>query len=159
MADPNQETPEALQARIAELESQLAAAKAVRAPPTGGQRNIGIGGDATGNIIFSGDRNIGSVEQLRIESAIFFTPPSPGQVDPRVLLWQYLNQVVTDTATLNLTGVDRKIATDKEEARLELAAVYTELDTLMPKYFGTIGVRLSQGRPLMAERERRQSVL
>jgi formylglycine-generating enzyme required for sulfatase activity len=159
MADPNQETPEALQARIAELERQLAAVKAVLPPRTGGQRNIGIGGDATGNIIFSGDRNIGSVEQLRIESAIFPTPPSAGQVEPRVLLWQYLNQVVTDTATLSLTGVDRKTATDKEEARLELAAVYTQLDTLMRERCGYIDVGLSQPSRLMAERETRQSVL
>jgi formylglycine-generating enzyme required for sulfatase activity len=159
MAGPNQETPQALQARIAELERQLAIAKARPAPQTCGQRNIVVGGDADGNIIVSGDRNIGSVEQLRIRSAIFLAAPPLGQVDPRVLLWQYLNQVVTDTATLNLTGVDRKTATDKEEARLELAAVYTELDTLMPEGFGTIGVRLSTQRPLMAEGESRQSVL
>src|ERR1035438_39697 len=159
MAGPKPETPEALQARIAELERQLAAARAGHAPPTCGQRNIGVGGDATDNIILSGDRNIGSVEQLRIESAIFVMAPSSGQIDPRVLLWQYLNQVVSDTATLNLTGVDRKTATDKEEARLELAAVYTELDTLMSEGFGTIGARLSTHRPLMAERKSRQSVL
>ena len=141
------------------MERQLAIAKARPVPQTCGQRNIGVGGNANGNIIVSGDRSIGSVEQLRIESAIFLAAPYPGLVDPRVLLWQYLNQVVTDTATLNLTGVDRKTATDKEEARLELAAVYTGLDTLMPEGFGTIGVRLSTQRPLMAEGESRQSVL
>jgi formylglycine-generating enzyme required for sulfatase activity len=162
MADPRPETPEALQARIAELERQLAAARAVQAPPTGGQRNIRIGGDASGNTIINGDRNIGSVEQLRIESAFFVMPPSPGQVPPRVLLWQYLNQVVTDTATLNLTGVDRKTATDKEEARLELAAVYTELDTLhhaMAEKVEAFDISISYARSLRAERETRQSVL
>ncbi len=71
----------------------------------------------------------GQVEQLNIASATFAAPPG-GAVDPQALLLTYLKQVVADTGTLNLTGVDRKTMSEREEARLELAAVYTALDTV-----------------------------
>src|ERR1035441_8291406 len=130
MSDPKQKSAEELAAENAELKRQLAALQAAGAVASG-VRSVAAE-KITNSTVITGNHNIGNVEQLRVESAVFLAAPSPGQVDPRVLLWQYLSQVVTDTATLNLTGVDRKTATDKEEARLELAAVYTELDTLMP---------------------------
>ncbi|MCB9139856.1 MAG: SUMF1/EgtB/PvdO family nonheme iron enzyme [Caldilineaceae bacterium] len=84
------------------------------------------GGDFVGRdkYVFS------SVEMVRIESAVFEAPPDPGQVAPKELLWTYLNRVVMDTGTLDLAGIDRKAMGDREDARLELAAVYTALDTI-----------------------------
>ncbi len=70
------------------------------------------------------------METLTIQSAIFQAPPEPGQVDARELLWTYLNRVVIDTGTLDLSGVDRRMLSDQQDTRLELAAVYTSLDTV-----------------------------
>jgi formylglycine-generating enzyme required for sulfatase activity len=163
MADAKERTPEELLAENEELKRQLAALQA-GGTVAGGGRSVAAG-KITNSSVITGDRNIGTVEQMRIESAIFVMPPSPGQVHPRVLLWQYLNQVVTDTATLNLTGVDRKTATDKDEARLELAAVYTELDTLRgaearrDTAVGLLKRLIGMGLDTTVDQPRRESVL
>ena len=99
----------------------------------------------------------GSVGQLTIASATFAAPPG-GEVDPEALLLTYLKQVVADTSTLNLTGVDRKTMSEREEARLELAAVYTALDTVAaiePEARGNRARRPADG----LEERRRQPVL
>ena len=91
-------------------------------------------GNATNSIVQFGDNAtatyLGSVKTLTIQSAIFQAPPEPGQVDARELLWTYLNRVVIDTGTLDLSGVDRRMLSDQQDTRLELAAVYTSLDTV-----------------------------
>ena len=117
------------QARIAELERQLAQAEAKLAASGRGVRS---GGAMSNNIIATGDGNTiyGSIDTLTIQSAVFLAPPAPGQVDPKELLWTYLNRVVNDTRTLELSGVDPRIVTEQQAAKLELAAVYTELDTV-----------------------------
>src|ERR1035441_4125764 len=94
MSDPKEKTPEELLAENTELRRQLAALQAGGAV-AGGVRSVAAG-KITNSTVITGDRNIGSVEQLRIESAVFHTARPPGQVSPKVLLWQYLNQVVTD---------------------------------------------------------------
>ena len=80
--------------------------------------------------IGAGRDNFGSVQKITIQSAIFQTPPAPGAIAPKELLFTYLNQVVRDTGRLDLTELDRKTASDQEEARLDLAAIYTTLDTV-----------------------------
>ena len=122
-------TREELLAQIAALQQQLTAQTSVQAS---GDRSVAVGGDLHNNVILTGDGNtyLGSVATLTIQSAIFQTPPAPGQVDPKELLWTYLNQVVNDTGTLDLSGVDRRTISDQQEAPLELAAVYTALDTV-----------------------------
>ncbi|MFN8473874.1 MAG: SUMF1/EgtB/PvdO family nonheme iron enzyme [Anaerolineae bacterium] len=94
-----------------------------------GNRNVAPAGDIRESTIFTGD-NATYIERLDIRSAVFHTPPQPGHVDPKELLWTYLNQVISDTGALDLSGVDKRTASDPEAARLELAAVYTALDTL-----------------------------
>lgn len=130
-------TREELQAEIERLKGQLASQQAALTRPdaaTGGlRRSITAAGDIKESTLVTGDRNLlqfGSVSSLTIRSAIFRAQPEPGAVPPKELLWTYLNQVIRDTATLELSGVDRRTASDQEEARLELAAVFTELDTL-----------------------------
>ncbi len=133
-------TREELEAEIARLKQQLAAQHAalVEAGPgagetAGAERSITAAGDIRDSTLVTGDRNLfqfGSVASLTIQSAVFQAPPDPGAVPPKELLWNYLNQVIRDTATLELSGVDRRTASDQEDARLELAAVFTELDTL-----------------------------
>ena len=127
-----------------------------------GPRGVGVGGDMRDNVIITGDRNVyyGSIDTLTIQSAVFQASPRPGEVDPKHLLWTYLNQVVSDTATLDLSGVDRKTASDQEEARLELAAVYTDLDTLraVESKMGKVGVKRERFEALARE-QKRQPVL
>lgn len=119
-----------LLAEIAALKAQLASqGKSVAIE---GDRSVGAGGEMRDNVIITGDQvtYYGSVDTLHIASAIFQAPPPPGQVAPKELLWTYLNQIVQDTATVNLAGVDRRTASEQDEAQLELAAVYTALDTV-----------------------------
>jgi hypothetical protein len=75
---------------------------------------------------------IGSVASLKLvqQWTVFLTAPSPHEPDAKALLWNYLNQVIRDTAFLDLSGIDRKAATDNQDTRLQLAAIYTELNTL-----------------------------
>lgn len=119
-----------LLAEIAALKAQLAAqGKSVAIE---GDGSVGAGGEMRDNVIITGDQvtYYGSVDTLHIASAIFQAPPPPGQVAPKELLWTYLNQIVQDTATVNLAGVDRRTASEQDETQLELAAVYTALDTV-----------------------------
>lgn len=100
--------------------------------PLGGQRTIEAGRDLHDNVIISGDgvAYYGTVETLNIQSAVFAAPSPSSYVDPKELLWTYLNQIVLDSGSLDLSGIDRKMAYDQENAHLELVAVYTALDTL-----------------------------
>lgn len=119
-----------LLAEIAALKAQLAGqGKSIAIE---GDRSVGAGGEMRDNVIITGDQvtYYGSVDTLHIASAIFQAPPPPGQVAPKELLWTYLNQIVQDTATVNLAGVDRRTASEQDETQLELAAVYTALDTM-----------------------------
>jgi hypothetical protein len=99
------------------------------AAPAPGERTVSAGHDINSSVIITGDNVVyyGSVETLNIASAVFLAPPPGGQVEPKVLLWTYLNQVVADTATLDLAGVARQTAHDPHPMRLNLAAIYTEL--------------------------------
>lgn len=117
-------------AEIAALKAQLAGQG--KSVAIDGDRSVGAGGDMRDNVIITGDQvtYYGSVDTLHIASAIFQAPPPPGQVAPKELLWTYLNQIVQDTATVNLAGVDRRTASEQDETQLELAAVYTALDTV-----------------------------
>lgn len=119
-----------LLAEIAALKAQLAGQG--KSVAIDGDRSVGAGGDMSDNVIITGDQvtYYGSVDTLHIASAIFQAPPPPGQVTPKELLWTYLNQIVQDTATVNLAGIDRRTASEQDEAQLELAAVYTALDTV-----------------------------
>jgi formylglycine-generating enzyme required for sulfatase activity len=96
------------------------------------ERTVSAGHDLLDNVIITGDgaTYYGAIDTLNIRSAIFQAAPTTGCADPKELLWTYLNQVVLDNGALDLTGIDRKMAQDQENARLELAAVYTALDTL-----------------------------
>ena len=100
--------------------------------PASAQRTVTAGEDIYDNVIITGDgvSYYGAVETLNIQSAIFQAPTLPGAVDPKELLWTYLNQVVLDNSSLELAGIDRKTVHDQKDARVELAAVYTALDTL-----------------------------
>ena len=131
----NETEVEMLRRQLAEAEARLRAR---------GDRNVTASGDMSDNIIVPGDGNtlLGSVETVRIASAVFQMPPEPGQVAPKQLLWTYLNQVITDTGTLDLSGVDRRAVGEQAETRLELAAVYTALDTVRSVDFTT-------GQPLV----------
>ncbi|MCP5517116.1 MAG: SUMF1/EgtB/PvdO family nonheme iron enzyme [Verrucomicrobiales bacterium] len=102
---------------------------------------------------------IGSVETLKLiqQWTVFLSPPPPDQPDPKALLWNYLNQVIRDTAFLDLSGIDRKAATDNEETRLQLAAVYTELDTL-GREMPDPARRAGRSPEMLAERDTRESV-
>ncbi len=97
-----------------------------------GERGVAAGRDIRDSVVQTGEHStyLGSVDTLRIESAIFLAPRQPGEVDPKHLLWTYLNKMVSDTATLDLSGIDRKTLSERDEARLELASVYTALDTV-----------------------------
>ena len=99
-----------------------------------GERGVANRGEISHSPIVTGDGNdvttIGTAHGITIKSAVFQTPAAPNQPDPRHLLWTYLNQIVRDTEFLDLSGVDRKAASDSEDARLRLAAVFTMLDTL-----------------------------
>ena len=97
-----------------------------------------MGENLRDNVIQTGDQaaHFGSVETLTIQTALFIGQPKPGETDPRRLLWTYLNQVVTDTGKLDLSGVDRHIVSDQQDTRLELAAVYTALDTVRSSQTG-----------------------
>jgi formylglycine-generating enzyme required for sulfatase activity len=96
-----------------------------------GDRNVSAGHDLVDNVILTGDGSAyyGAVETLNIQSAVFQAPPPAGYVAPKELLWTYLNQIVLDSSTLDLSGIDRKMVGNGESARMELAAVYTELTT------------------------------
>jgi formylglycine-generating enzyme required for sulfatase activity len=127
MTEPTQEE---LLAQIAELQSKLAAQTQEGKIAAAGDRSIIAAGDVYDNVIITGDQAVyyGTVETLHVASAIFQAPPLPGQVEPKQLLWTYLNQVVADTATLDLSGLDRRAVSDQEQAHLQLAAIYTALD-------------------------------
>jgi hypothetical protein len=60
----------------AELKRQLAALQAASAVAVG-PRSVAAK-EITNSTVLTGNRNIGSVEQLRIESAIFFGSAFPG---------------------------------------------------------------------------------
>lgn len=114
---------------------------------------IAVGGNVGGSVF-------GSLDSLTIQSAVFLAPPDPGQVSPKHLLWTYLNRVVQETATLDLSGVDRKSASDREAARLELAAMYTELDTVRAEETDR-GQQRAKGATIerLLEGQKRQSAL
>ncbi|MCE7979948.1 MAG: NACHT domain-containing protein [Caldilinea sp. CFX5] len=149
-------TREELLARLAAVEqekAQLHAQLAAQQAGVGGLasgKNVVAGGNMQDNVIITGNQNsyLGSVAGLTIQSAIFQAPPAPGQVDPKELLWTYLNQVVGDTGALDLSGVDRRMVSDQGEARLELAAVYTALDTV--RTIARKGRRKERGEPSAA---------
>ena len=158
-----EKTLEQLLAEIAALKAQLAAqGKSVAIE---GDRSVGAGGEMRDNVIITGDQvtYYGSVDTLHIASAIFQAPPPPGQVAPKELLWTYLNQIVQDTATVNLAGIDRRTASEQDETQLELAAVYTALDTTraasaLLDEAGNLIVT-EAGAPLALEHDKRQSAL
>jgi hypothetical protein len=120
MVEPSRDE---LLAQIAELQRQL---------QRQGARSVTVGGNVRESVVITGDHAsyYGSVETLNIASAVFEAPAPPGQVASKELLWTYLNQVVADNATLNLSGVDHRVLSEQDEARLELAAVYTALNTM-----------------------------
>ena len=99
-----------------------------------GERNLAVQAPVTQSVLTTGDGNqvayIGSVETLVIRSVVFQGGPAAGEVSPKVLLWNYLNQVVQDTEMIDLAGVDRNAVSQEKAARLALAAVYTSLDTV-----------------------------
>lgn len=151
-----------LLAEIAALKAQLAAQGKTIAIE--GDRSVGAGGEMRDNVIITGDQvtYYGSVDTLHIASAIFQTPPPPGQVAPKELLWTYLNQIVQDTATVNLAGVDRRTASEQDETQLQLAAVYTALDTVRSaERESEKGPRLHTSADLVADGDepKRQSAL
>lgn len=132
-----EKTREQLLAEMAELQRRMQAMEAQLAAQgntitLSGDRSVGAGGAIERSVIITGDgvTYYGSVATMTIASAIFHAAPPPGQVAPKELLWTYLNQLVHDTATLNLGGVDRRIVSEQAESTLELAAVYTALDTV-----------------------------
>ena len=120
------------QRQVAELERQLAEQAEAGADKPSADRSAAISGNATASPIVTGDGNtlLGAVETLRIESATFLAGPESVQVERKALLQTYLTRVVRATGTLDLSGVDRQTASSQDEAQLELAAVYTALDTL-----------------------------
>jgi formylglycine-generating enzyme required for sulfatase activity len=128
----------------------------------GMRRVVEAGHDLLNNVIITGDdvNYYGTVESLNIQSAVFTAPPTPGYVTPRELLWTYLNQVVLDCDTLDLAGIDRKMAGEGESTRLQLAAVYTALDTVHTVPMNR--QKLAQGGHRdfmeMAERERQSAL-
>jgi hypothetical protein len=129
---PKQPTYEELKDLLAAKDRELQALRGVPVSSVqGGERAVTAGRDIRDTVILTGDRNIGSVETLTIQSAIFLTPPDPGKPEPKVLLWNYLNRVLQETSKVDLSGIDKRAASDQEEARLELAAIYTGLDTIL----------------------------
>jgi formylglycine-generating enzyme required for sulfatase activity len=80
----------------------------------------------------------------RKETHIHENRPRP---DAEALLTAYLNRLVEEVRWLNLSGVDPALATDAGRARLSLARVYTELDTLETER----GERLGQGQQASTE--------
>jgi formylglycine-generating enzyme required for sulfatase activity len=120
----------AMQHQLEALSRQLNAQAAATAPAN--ERAVAAGHDLHDSVIITGDdvAYYGAVETLNIHSAVFQIPAAPGRVEPKELLWTYLNQIVLDSSTLDLTGIDHKMVADEEQVRLELAAVYTALDTL-----------------------------
>lgn len=126
------------------------------------ERTVAAGHDLYDNVVITGDgaTYYGAVETLNIRSAIFQTAPDAGYVDPKELLWTYLNQVVLDSGTLDLAGIDRKMAHEPEQSRIELAAVYTALDTLhaTPMDRRKLEHRGHRDYMEMAERERQSAL-
>lgn len=122
---------------------------------------IAVGGTVEGGIHIDRSQHFGSIGSLTIKHAVFQAPADPAQVDPRALLLTYLNRVVTDTATLDLSGIDRQVISDREEARLELTAVYTALDTVRaPSRLAEGGKEHDRMDRIVMERgEARQSAL
>ncbi|MCB9150918.1 MAG: SUMF1/EgtB/PvdO family nonheme iron enzyme [Caldilineaceae bacterium] len=155
-------TRDELEAQLAEMQRQMAALQAQLDTQGSGDRGVSIGGNATHSPILTGSHNavFGSVETVRIASAVFQAAPAPGQVAPKELLFTYLNQLLRDLGTLDLAGVDRTLVSEREGAELEVAAVYTALDTLHTQIEGRqSGVKKER---LEAEGERdhaRQSAL
>lgn len=161
----------AVQAQMAKLQQQLTTHQsgsgglAQSGGVAAGAAGVAVRGDIRDTVILSGIQNtyLGSVSMLTIQSAIFQDPPAPGQIDPKELLWTYLNQVVSDTGTLDLSGIDRYMVSDQGEARLELAAVYTALDTLRsaPVLIDEAGntIVTEAGLPIALEHDKRQSAL
>jgi formylglycine-generating enzyme required for sulfatase activity len=131
-------------------------------PWISGQRHVYAGGDLRENIILSGDdiAYYGSVESLNIQSVVFQDAFTNDHIEPRHLLWTYLNQIVVDTGALDLAGIDRKTVGEQTRAHLELAAVYTALDTMRPAEMSRQKLERRGHRDYMemAEHER-QSVL
>lgn len=119
-----------MQQKMAALTRQLQGQDTTQA--TSSERAVTAGHDLNDSVIITGDgvTYYGAVETLNIHSAVFDAPPAPGTVEPKELLWTYLNQVVFDSSTLDLAGIDHKMVYDQEQSRLELAAIYTALDTL-----------------------------
>ena len=94
----------------------------------GGVINTGPG------IAFQGDHNIvipGQVHgNVEVRHGDTFELPAGPQPDPAALRQAYLNRVLEQTQTLQLTGVDPKAARDPaSRTGLALAAVYTALMT------------------------------
>jgi len=132
LADELKSTPAAQDAELLRLAQTLADLLQQHGQPTfaftqtgsgamaAGEGNVaaGAGGAAVGRDV-RGNLVIGSSATLNIQWAVFLTPRPPGEPDPKALLWTYLNQVVRDTAFLDLSGVDRKAATDNQETRLQ----------------------------------------
>lgn len=131
-------TREELIAQLAAMQRQMDALnlrlreRPIATPTTLRQRTVEAGQDMDGNVIITGDgvTYYGTIESLNIHSAVFQSPPASGYVEPKELLWTYLNQVINDSGTLDLSGIDRKMAGEQGNIALDLAAVYTALDTV-----------------------------
>jgi len=81
-----------------------------------GDRNVSIQGNATDNVIITGDRTKLVISQK-------------GKSDQKALRNAYLNHVFKTARYLSLAGIDPKAASEAE-TRLELNAVYTALMTM-----------------------------
>lgn len=144
-----------------QLKDQTETAKSALLPSepwVSGHRHLYAGGDLRENIVITGDdvTYYGSVESLNIQSAIFQEALGADHIEPRHLLWTYLNQIVVDTGTLDLAGIDRTTVGDQGRAHLELAAIYTALDTMRPVEMNRSKLQRRGHRNYMemAERER-----
>jgi formylglycine-generating enzyme required for sulfatase activity len=146
MAEPTYEELLALLAKERAEKEQLTRLLTEQTGPGGLAQGTGATAAGQGGIAAGRD-----IQNITIQSAVFNVPAPAGRILPKELLFTYLNQVVRDTARLDLTQLDRNTASDQEEARLELAAIYTTLDTVRAATSRT--EELGSGLRLGVERE------